>query len=42
MQLDLSDDQQFFQVTVRRFVETETPLTAVRELADTTDGFDRG
>jgi alkylation response protein AidB-like acyl-CoA dehydrogenase len=41
VQLDLSDDQQFFQETVRRFVETETPLTVVRELADDPDGFDR-
>ena len=41
MRLDLSDDQQFFQETVRRFIETETPLTTVRELADEPDGFDR-
>jgi alkylation response protein AidB-like acyl-CoA dehydrogenase len=41
MDLGLSDDQQFFQETTRKFLEQEAPLTAVRALADTPDGFDR-
>jgi alkylation response protein AidB-like acyl-CoA dehydrogenase len=41
MRLDLNSDQQFFQETVRRFVETETPIATVRELMDSIDGFDR-
>lgn len=40
MRLDLNDDQQFFQETVRRFVETETPIATVRELLEEPDGFD--
>jgi alkylation response protein AidB-like acyl-CoA dehydrogenase len=40
VRLDLSDDQQFFQETVRRFVETETPIVVVRELYEHADGFD--
>jgi alkylation response protein AidB-like acyl-CoA dehydrogenase len=39
--LELSDDQQLFVETTRRFIETESPLTAVRELHDSDDGFDR-
>ena len=27
MRLDLGEDEQFFQETVRRFVETEMPIT---------------
>jgi alkylation response protein AidB-like acyl-CoA dehydrogenase len=41
MNLGLTDDQQFFQETTRRFLEQEAPLTAVRALADDADGFDR-
>jgi alkylation response protein AidB-like acyl-CoA dehydrogenase len=40
MRLDLSDDQQFFQETVRRYVETEMPVSSVRELFDTDAGFE--
>jgi alkylation response protein AidB-like acyl-CoA dehydrogenase len=42
MNLALTDDQQFFQETTRKFLEQEAPLTVVRALADTADGFDRG
>jgi alkylation response protein AidB-like acyl-CoA dehydrogenase len=41
MNLGLTDDQQFFQETTRKFLEQEAPLTAVRALADDPDGFDR-
>src|SRR6185312_4322338 len=41
MNLALSDDQQFFQETTRKFLEQEMPLTAVRALADDPAGFDR-
>ena len=42
MNLGLTDDQQFFQETTRKFLEQEAPLTTVRALADDPDGFDRG
>jgi alkylation response protein AidB-like acyl-CoA dehydrogenase len=42
MDLSLTDDQQFFQETTRKFLQQEAPLATVRELADTPDGFDRG
>src|SRR5262245_22735771 len=42
MRLELSDDQEMFRETSRRFLESEAPLTHVRELADTEAGFDRG
>jgi alkylation response protein AidB-like acyl-CoA dehydrogenase len=41
MNLGLTDDQQFFQETTRKFLEQEAPLTTVRALADDPDGFDR-
>ena len=42
MELQLSDDQELFQETTRRFLETSTPLPTVRELAaDEPAGFDR-
>ncbi|HEY3672236.1 MAG TPA: acyl-CoA dehydrogenase family protein [Acidimicrobiia bacterium] len=41
MNLGLTDDQQFFQETTRKFLEQEAPLTTVRALADGPDGFDR-
>jgi alkylation response protein AidB-like acyl-CoA dehydrogenase len=41
MNLGLTDDQQFFQETTRKFLEQEAPLTAVRALADDLDGFQR-
>ena len=40
MRLDLSEDQQFFQETVRRYVETEMPIARVRELHEHPDGFE--
>ena len=36
----LSDDQQLFEETTRRFLEAECPLTAVRGLADHEAGFE--
>jgi alkylation response protein AidB-like acyl-CoA dehydrogenase len=42
MRLELSQDQELFRETSRRFLESESPLTRVRELADTESGFDRG
>lgn len=42
MNLGLTDDQQFFQETTRKFLEEQAPLTSVRALADDPDGFDRG
>jgi alkylation response protein AidB-like acyl-CoA dehydrogenase len=39
--LELSEDQEFFRDTTRRFLESESPLTHVRELWDSADGFDR-
>ncbi len=41
MNLELTEDQEFFRETTRRFLEAEVPLTAVRELWDSVDGFDR-
>ena len=41
MRLDLSDDQQFFHETVRRFVQTETPIDVVRDRIDLVDVVDR-
>jgi len=41
MNPELSDDQQLFLDTTQRFLEQETPLTAVRALADDPTGFDR-
>ncbi len=40
MELDLSDDQEFFRDTTRRFLATECPLTTVRSLARSDAGFD--
>jgi alkylation response protein AidB-like acyl-CoA dehydrogenase len=39
--LELSDDQQLFVETTRRFLETESPITVVRALHDSPEGFDR-
>src|SRR5689334_13118994 len=41
MNLGLTDDQQFFQETTRKFLEQEAPITSVRALADDPGGFDR-
>lgn len=37
-----SDDQNFLRDTTRKFLEAEVPLTTVRDLAESQDGFDRG
>lgn len=42
MQIDLSEEQEFFRASTRRFIEVETPLGVVRDLYDTRDGFDLG
>jgi alkylation response protein AidB-like acyl-CoA dehydrogenase len=41
MELGLSEDQDFFRDTTRKFIESEVPLVKVRELADQPAGFDR-
>jgi alkylation response protein AidB-like acyl-CoA dehydrogenase len=40
VQLALTDDQEFFHDTTRRFLAAEVPLTEVRALYETPDGFD--
>jgi alkylation response protein AidB-like acyl-CoA dehydrogenase len=40
--LELTEDQEFFRDTTRRFLESEAPLTTVRALWETDDGFERG
>lgn len=43
MELELTNDQQLFRETTRKFLETSSPLTVVREIAaENPDGFDRG
>jgi alkylation response protein AidB-like acyl-CoA dehydrogenase len=39
--LELTEEQEFFRDTTRRFLESEAPLTTVRALWDTDDGFER-
>jgi alkylation response protein AidB-like acyl-CoA dehydrogenase len=39
--LVVTEDQDFFRTTTRKFFERECPLTAVRELARSDTGFDR-
>ena len=41
MNLELTEDQEFFRETTRRFLDSEAPLTSVRALWDTTDGLER-
>jgi alkylation response protein AidB-like acyl-CoA dehydrogenase len=41
LELELSEDQEFFLETTRKFLAAEAPLTVVRGLADDPDGFDR-
>lgn len=41
MRLDLTDDQQFFLDTLRRFVGAESPISAVRERIGAADVVDR-
>ena len=42
MDLDLSEDQEFFRDTTRKFLESEIPVERVRKLADDPGGFERG
>jgi len=39
--LELSEDQEFFRSTTRKFLEAEVPLTTVRALYELAEGFDR-
>ena len=39
MELDLTDDQEFFRETTRKFLAAECPVTAVRALEHESDGF---
>src|SRR5438874_8449661 len=41
LELQLNPDQELFRDTTRRFLEESCPITEVRRLADTTDGFER-
>jgi alkylation response protein AidB-like acyl-CoA dehydrogenase len=41
MDIDLSEEQEFFRDTTRKFLHAESPLSRVRELIDDTTGFDR-
>jgi len=41
MDLDLTDDQEFFRDTTRKFLEAEIPVTRVRALANDPAGFER-
>lgn len=41
MNLELTEEQAFFRDTTRRFLENEAPLSLVRALYETVDGFDR-
>ena len=42
MRVDLSDDQEFFQETARRFIEAEVPVSVVREWHGLPDGCPPG
>jgi alkylation response protein AidB-like acyl-CoA dehydrogenase len=41
MEVTLSDDQEFFRDTTRKFLESECPIVKVRELASSDAGFER-
>ena len=41
MEVTLSDDQEFFRDTTRKFLESECPITKVRDLAGSDAGFER-
>lgn len=41
MNLELTEEQEFFRDTTRKFLTSEAPLTSVRELYDDPDGFRR-
>lgn len=40
MEVTLTDDQEFFRDTTRKFLESECPIVKVRELAASADGFE--
>ena len=42
MELDLTDDQEFFRATTRKFLEDQCPVTTVRKLESDPTGFDLG
>jgi alkylation response protein AidB-like acyl-CoA dehydrogenase len=42
MEIVLTDDQEFFRDTTRKFLGSETPIPKVRELRTSDDGFERG
>lgn len=41
MKLDLTEDQDYFRTTTRKFLESEAPLASVRTVYEDADGFDR-
>ncbi len=41
MEVSLTEDQQFFRDTTRRYLETECPIATVRSLHHSDTGFDR-
>ena len=41
MELELSEDQEFFRETTAKFLTAECPLTTLRSLESNPDGFDR-
>lgn len=41
MDINLSDDQEFFRQTTQKFLNAEAPLETVRKMANTSGGFDR-
>ena len=41
MQLDLNSEQELLRDTTARFIDSELPLSATRELHDVPDGYDR-
>ncbi len=41
MNLELTEDQEFFRDTTRRFIESEAPISTVRGLEQSPHGFDR-
>jgi alkylation response protein AidB-like acyl-CoA dehydrogenase len=40
LHVELTEEQEFFRSSIRKFLEAETPLTAIRDLYETPDGFD--
>jgi alkylation response protein AidB-like acyl-CoA dehydrogenase len=42
MEVTLTDDQEFFRDTTRKFLESECPIVKVRELAASAEGFEPG